>query len=89
MLELAYTSDARKGWDDFDRSVEWALEALGRPAPFDEVAALLPEGIHYPLILGSLRTFAECHNGRWRPPVPASVADLPSRTSTTAARKAA
>lgn len=89
---LVYSSDAppsRKGWDAFDRSVQWDLGAIGHPASFDEIAALLPEGIHFPLILGALRTVADCHDGRWRIARPATVVDLPIPPLTVTTRKAA
>lgn len=60
MNPITYTSstpNARRGWDAFDRMVEWAASA-SPSGTFGEVVERLPEGIHFPLISDALRNRA-------------------------------
>lgn len=51
------TADARRGWDDFDRRVFYAV-AGHKDSTLDELAGHLPAGIAFHLIRSALETLA-------------------------------
>jgi DNA-binding HxlR family transcriptional regulator len=63
MIEMAYStstpaaSSDRYGWDMFDRMVLWAVAQ--RASSFDDLVRLVPAGVHYRLVRGSLRVLAD------------------------------